>query len=238
MQAAPAVLLPLRPLLFGPFSPSPREGTGASPRHNGMGGKGRNPGGWEAKGVRGPCPAFALLLQPYISPGTRVTAAPPAAARSPAAWQGSAAASRKAEPPWGRETGPASPAQRAGCRQLRYHIPGLGSCRARRSATEPQEMFHKPLSSPAGAGARCERNEAGATKRRCPGQRPLPHALGNAGSCWSYRRDHAVWRKELCASKHLNYQPGFQQLPLLLKLVAHGGHSGGQTCFRNQIWGS
>lgn len=151
MRAASAVLLPLRPLL-GPFSPSPREGTGAAPRHNGMGGKGGNPGGWEAKGVRGPCPTFASLRQPYISPGTRVTAAPPGKRSLRGAGK------------------PALPRPPSG----RYRIPGLGSWRARRSASEPQEMFHKPLSPRAGAGVRCERMKPEPPRDAARGRGPVP----------------------------------------------------------------
>lgn len=106
-------------------------------------------------------------------------------------------------------------------------------------------MFHEPPpSSRAGGGRRsaAQRNEAGrAFERPRPGQRSLPSALGNAGSCRSYRGDHArrpdVRNLNPCASKRLNRQHGFQWLPLLLKPRARPGHTGEQTCFGSQIWG-
>ena len=105
-------------------------------------------------------------------------------------------------------------------------------------------MLHEPLSAQAGVRrwSTVHMNETGAFERPCPGQRPLPSALGNAGSCRSYRGDHAqlpnISNLNPCPSKHLNYQPGFQWLPLPRKPVAHPGHAGEQTCFRSQIWGS
>lgn len=137
-----------------------------------------------------------------------------------------------------------APARLAGCRRLRYHIPGLGCRPAPRSASEPRDMFDEPPPSSRAGGGRwsaAQKNEAGAFERPRPGQGSLPGALGNAGSCRSDRRDHArrpdVRNSNPCTSKRLNYQPGFQRLPLLLKPTARPGHTGEQTCFRSQIWG-
>lgn len=199
------------------------------------------------EGAQGSCPAFCLAPASVRQPGykghgstSRCLLPPRPASRPPgrAALPPPGKLSLRGE---GKQDLPA-PARLAGRRRLRYRIPGLGCRPAPRSTSEPREMLHEPPPSPRAGGGRwsaAQRSEAGAFERPRPGQRPLRSALGNAGSCRRYRGDRArrpdTRNLNPRTSKRLNYQPGFQWLPLLLKPRARPGRTGEQTCFRSQI---